>query len=320
MPYEATGRGEPTVLVASTTTRDGVVAAIRCTVANVPELPEVESIRRQLAPELTGRRIEATWWDPHPSARRHDVARAEGMRVIDVTRRGKFLLCPLTAGAPHDDNRASGAIAAQPVLELVLHLGMTGALRIETSGVTGPHDRATLQLDDGRVLVFRDVRRFGRISVVDVGDYASTIPTLARLGPEPLEDEFAVEPFAAALRTSTAPVKALLLGQRVVAGVGNIYADEALWRAGIAPDSRHVGPRRAQRLHTAIRKVLTDAIDHEGTTFRDYQMVNGASGRHADHLDVYGKSGLPCRRCGTLLRRSIVAQRGTTSCPRCQRR
>ena len=116
-----------------------------------------------------------------------------------------------------------------------------------------------------------------------------------------------------------APVKAVLLAQRLVAGVGNIYADEALWRARIHPGSRRVGRPRALRLHGAIREVLAAAIEREGTTFRDYQMVNGDSGRYADFLDVYGKAGLPCRRCGTTLRGAVFAQRGTTFCPRCQR-
>jgi formamidopyrimidine-DNA glycosylase len=114
-------------------------------------------------------------------------------------------------------------------------------------------------------------------------------------------------------------VKAALLNQRLVAGVGNIYADEALWRARIHPASRRVGRTRAHTLHAAIVEVIAGAIEREGTTFRDYQMVNGQSGRNADFLEAYGQGGLPCRRCGTAMRRTVIAQRGTTYCPSCQR-
>jgi formamidopyrimidine-DNA glycosylase len=272
----------------------------------VPELPEVESVRRQLAPELTGRTVVDVWWDPHPEQRFSDVGLLAGRRIEAVTRRGKFLLCPLdTAAGP---------------LELVMHLGMTGSFRIVPVGRPGHvHLRARFDLDDGRSLRFRDPRRFGRVSVVPAGRYEGRIPTLVTLGPEPLSDAFDVAGFVDGLARTRSPVKAALLGQRLVAGVGNIYADEALWRARIHPASRRVGRGRATRLHASIREVLAGAIEREGTTFRDYQMVNGASGRNADFLDVYGRAGLPCARCGTPLRGTVIAQRGTTYCPRCQR-
>lgn len=278
----------------------------------MPELPEVESVRRQLVPVLTGRRVDDVWWDASPHARFHAVEELVGRRIRQVDRRGKFLLCPL-----------DGPGAAR---ELILHLGMTGSLRWQPAasadtdvdaGLT--HVRARLHLDDGSVVRFRDPRRFGRLSVVAAGDYAEVVPTLARLGPEPLSPEFDVATFAAGLATTRAPVKARLLDQRLVAGVGNIYADESLWRARIHPASRRVGAGRAAALHASIVEVLAAAVDREGTTFRDYEMVNGQSGRYATQLDVYGKQGLPCRRCRTPLRRVIVAQRGTTYCPRCQR-
>jgi formamidopyrimidine-DNA glycosylase len=281
----------------------------------VPELPEVESVRRQLAPELTGRRVVAVWADPHPQQRFSDVTLVEDRRIEAVTRRGKFLLCPL------DDEGPFGA------LELVLHLGMTGSFRFVVADPARTsaddavdHVRARFTLDDGRELRFRDPRRFGRVSVVPAGDYVGRVPTLATLGPEPLSDDFDPDAFAAALARTSATVKAALLGQRLVAGVGNIYADEALWRARIHPASRRVGRARAHTLHAAIRAVLSESIEREGTTFRDYQMVNGESGRNADFLDAYGQGDLPCHRCGTPMRRSVVAQRGTTHCPSCQRR
>ncbi|WP_130649961.1 bifunctional DNA-formamidopyrimidine glycosylase/DNA-(apurinic or apyrimidinic site) lyase [Egicoccus halophilus] len=276
----------------------------------MPELPEVESVRRQLAPELSGRRVVDVWWDAHPHARLSDLDLLVGRRLEAVRRRGKFLLCPLDPGPDGDE------------LELVLHLGMTGSFRF-VPAPTGDggisHVRVRAVLDDGRALLFRDPRRFGRASVVPAGDYGRVVPTLATLGPEPLSEAFDAETFAAALARSRAPVKARLLDQRLVAGVGNIYADEALWLARIHPASRRVGRSRAHELHAAIRTVLTAAIEREGTTFRDYQMVNGESGRNAEFLEAYGQADRPCSRCGTPLVRSMVAQRGTTSCPRCQR-
>jgi formamidopyrimidine-DNA glycosylase len=279
----------------------------------MPELPEVESVRRQLAPELTGRVVTGVWWDAHPHARLSDLDLLPGHRVAAVVRRGKFLLCPLDPGPGGDE------------LELVLHLGMTGSFRFVATDPVDPdagvsHVRVRLELDDGRTLLFRDPRRFGRASVVPAGRYDPVVPTLATLGPEPLTDAFTLEGFRATLARSRAPIKALLLDQRVVAGVGNIYADEALWLARIHPEARRVGPRRAAALHAAIREVLAAAIEREGTTFRDYQMVNGASGRNADFLRAYGQAGRPCDRCGTALSASVVAGRGTTHCVRCQRR
>jgi formamidopyrimidine-DNA glycosylase len=301
----------------------------------MPELPEVESVRRQLGRELEGRAVVDVWWDPHPEQRFSAVDRVVGHRVRAVRRRGKYLLCDLDElDAPAED------LATGPCCELVLHLGMTGSFRIldddgvpqeltdqdlarEEDGAAlaadlGAYGRARFSLDDGRTLVFRDPRRFGRVSVVDAGDHAD-IPTLAALGPEPLGDDFDADAFAAALARTTATVKAALLNQRLVAGVGNIYADEALWAARIHPASRRVGRDRAHALHAAIRDVLAASIEREGTTFRDYQMVNGQSGRNADFLLAYGQAGRPCPRCGTALRRTVVAQRGTTYCSRCQR-
>lgn len=286
----------------------------------MPELPEVESVRRQLAPLLLGRRVTAVWRDPYPARRLGDLTALVGRGVVDVGRRGKFLLIGLD---PAD-------------LDLVCHLGMTGGftslardalsedLSRTVQGLDADaeaeraHDRVRIALDDGRAIVFRDPRRFGRVQLVPAGDHRS-LPTLAALGPEPLSESFDPDAFAAALAASRAPVKARLLDQRLVAGVGNIYADEALWRARIHPASRRVGRERAHRLHAAIRDVLAAAIEREGTTFRDYRAVNGESGRFATELEAYGRSGQPCRRCGTPLRRSVVGGRGTTHCPRCQR-
>lgn len=266
----------------------------------MPELPEVESVRRQLDPELSGRAVVDVWTDPLPSVPRefHDVERAIGKRIERVGRRGKFMIAPLTGG-----------------VELIMHLGMTGSFSLSGKDA---YARAIVSLDDGRDLVFRDPRRFGRLAVVDAGDYM-TIPTLMLLGPEPLTDEFDPEVFADVLARTRAPIKPFLLSQRPVAGVGNIYADEALWIARIHPLSRRVGPTRARELHRAIREVLAASIEREGTTFRDYQMVNGESGRNADFLVAYGQEGKPCPRCSTPMRKIVVGGRGTTYCPKCQR-
>ena len=263
----------------------------------MPELPEVESVRRQLDPELRGRRVLRVWTDPQ--RRFHAPERLAGRRVEAVGRRGKFILCPLDAG-----------------LELVLHLGMTGSLHF---GPADAYARALLALDDGRELVFRDVRRFGCVAVVEAGAYGP-LPTLARLGPEPLSDDFDPDRFARDLAVTRAPVKPYLLSQRPVAGVGNIYADEALWLARIHPASRRVGRPRAHALHAAIREVLAAAVAREGTTFRDYRMMNGESGRNADFLVAYGQAGRACPRCGTALARIVLGGRGATFCPTCQRR
>ncbi|MBW3604263.1 MAG: bifunctional DNA-formamidopyrimidine glycosylase/DNA-(apurinic or apyrimidinic site) lyase [Actinobacteria bacterium] len=269
----------------------------------MPELPEVESVARQLRRRLVGRRIREVWADPQ--SRFVDVHAAAGAQVAGLRRRGKYLLAPLSDGR-------------QATNELVMHLGMTGAFRFRGDG-WAPDDyvRATFVLDDA-VLDFRDVRRFGRLTVVRAGDYAG-IPTLDDLGPEPLGAHFRPEDFHRALRRSRMPVKAQLLSQRPVAGVGNIYADEALWQARINPRARRIGRERAARLWETIREVLAAAIEREGTTFRDYQMVNGRSGRNAGFLVAYGQQGRPCPRCGTALRKITVAGRGTTYCPSCQR-
>ncbi len=268
---------------------------------DVPELPEVETVRRGLEPLLVGATfVEA---GSHPSAKFRPALEARGATVTGVDRRGKYLLTALADGR-----------------RLVIHLGMTGQLRVDLDADRpDPYDRAWWVLDDGRRLGFRDVRRFGRLAVV-VGDDLSALPTLAVLGPEPFDDAFSPEGLWRDLRRSRVRVKTQLLGQRVVAGVGNIYADEALWRAGIHPGARQVSRPAAARLHRAVVDVLDEGIEHGGTTLRDYRTVDGGSGANQHRLDCYGRAGLPCPRCGEVLRRSVVDGRGTTWCPACQRR
>ena len=169
------------------------------------------------------------------------------------------------------------------------------------------------------MLAFHDVRRFGRIHVVDAGRY-ETIATLHRLGPEPFSDEFTGDGLWRALSASQRRIKTQLLSQRPVAGVGNIYADEALWLAQINPSVRYVSKPRAGRLAEAIRTALASGLRHGGTTLRDYAALDGERGRNQHHLHCYGRAGEPCERCGTELRRRVVDARGTTWCPDCQRR
>lgn len=268
----------------------------------MPELPEVETIRAALEPLVEGRTIVAS--HAHPSPKFASARRARDHLIGPVRRRGKYLLVDLLG--PEGARR-----------ELVVHLGMTGQLGPDLDG-DGPHARAWWRFDDGSSLVFRDVRRFGRIAVVPAGDHRS-LPTLHALGPEPFADDFTAEGLWQALGASGVRVKTQLLGQRVVAGVGNIYADEALWRSGIHPGSRRVGRERAARLHDSVRHVLAAGLSNGGTTLRDYRTVDGEAGRNQHSLACYGRGGQSCRRCGTTLRRSVVDGRSTTWCPQCQR-
>jgi formamidopyrimidine-DNA glycosylase len=265
----------------------------------MPELPEVEAVRREIAPWLTGRRILNASLVQAPEGPKYaHLSRAVGGRIQAVNRRGKFLVCPLSSGD-----------------ELIIHLGMTGVL---TPNRPEQHLRVALDLDDGSSLYFRDVRRFGRFCVAIGGD-RRMLPTLYRMGPEPLSEAFTVEAFQEGLR-SRSPIKTRLLSQRPVAGVGNIYADECLWRARIRPTKPAVelGLRHVMGLREAIVEVLSDAVAAGGTTFRDFETGSGKTGAYGGNLKVYGRSGAPCLRCNTLLSRSVVGQRATVWCRRCQ--
>ncbi|PKN55456.1 MAG: DNA-formamidopyrimidine glycosylase [Deltaproteobacteria bacterium HGW-Deltaproteobacteria-14] len=268
----------------------------------MPELPEVETVRRELAPWLTGRTILRARRELAPAGPKYaGLEAASGQRVGSVDRRGKFLILPLSRGD-----------------ELIIHLGMTGMI---SPAPPADHVRVTLTLDGPapNVLYFRDPRRFGRFLVAPGGD-RSALPTLANLGPEPLSPEFTVARFAAGLNRRTC-VKAALLSQRAVAGLGNIYVDEALWRVRVHPETpAHTLSRaRIAALREAIVAVLGAAVEARGTTLSDYRTVGGEEGGYVGRLDAYGRDGEPCRRCGTALVRTVVAQRGTHFCPRCQR-
>lgn len=272
----------------------------------MPELPEVETIRRQLLPELRGAQVRDA--RAHWSPKFTPAIEIVGTTIESIGRRGKYLLFGL------DDGR-----------ELVAHLGMTGQFMIAPAGdagsamIDGAHVRAAWQLDDGRSLIFRDIRRFGRLHSVEAGDY-SAIATLRNMGPEPLTDAFSGSSLHAALSRSSRAVKTQLLSQRPVAGVGNIYADEALHIARINPNARRVGKARCHALAVAIKDVLATGIANGGTTLRDYTHVDGEKGSNQHALSVYGRSGEPCPSCGRPLSRCVLDARTTTYCRSCQRR
>ena len=269
----------------------------------MPELPEVETIRRQLEPRVVGAEIVDA--GSHWSAKFTPAVGAVGAEILEVRRRGKYLLFDLSGEE-----------------ELIVHLGMTGRLAVREpspEALEHPHLRAWWDLDTGGRLTFHDIRRFGRIHHVERGDH-SGIPTLAALGPEPWDPAFTGRSLAAFVKRSDRYVKTLLLSQRPVAGIGNIYADEAFWLAKINPATRRLSPQRAERLVEGIRTALDSGIKYGGTTLRDYVDSDGQAGTNQHELHCYGRAGEPCDRCGTIMRRRVLDARSTTWCPTCQPR
>jgi len=273
----------------------------------MPELPEVETVRRSLALELPGLRIAAVGGRSIAMRRPLDVERlatlVTGRRFLDPRRRGKYLLLDL-----------------EPPGSLLAHLGMSGRFQlVDASAPLLNHTHLKLELDDGRQLRFVDPRRFGFVDWLESGA-ETTDPSLEALGVEPLDPglDDVLPPLFHARR---APVKSLLLDQRLVAGIGNIYAIEALWRAGIHP--RRAGNRtslsRLAGLARSVQEVLADAITQGGTTLRDFAGPNGESGYFAVKLNVYGRQGEPCMNCGAVIRSAVIGGRTTAWCPSCQR-
>jgi formamidopyrimidine-DNA glycosylase len=273
----------------------------------MPELPEVETVRRGLEPILTGRRLDrvaildSRLTRPEPPEA--IATRLEGDRVVAVGRRGKYVVIELASGN-----------------HLLVHLRMTGSFGAGENGALedDPHRRAVVTLDDGSDVVYRDVRRFGTWTLLEqdeVGDYLD-----ARIGPEPFARRFSATGLAESLSGRRAPIKAVLLAQKAVAGVGNVYADEALWRARIHParPAGALGVGEVRALHRAVRSVLRTGISRQGATLRDYRDPAGRVGRMQDELAVYGREGEPCPRCGTPIQKGRVGSRGTWYCPRCQ--
>jgi formamidopyrimidine-DNA glycosylase len=275
----------------------------------MPELPEVETIRRALAPSVEGRRLarltilDARWCEPvDPGA---VEAGASGRRVEALGRRGKYLVWRL-AGDGH----------------LVMHLRMTGTLLYgRAGGAARPHTRVRFTFDDGGEVVLVDPRRFGT-GVLLEGAAALEEHLATRVGVEPLQPEFTGERLRELARGRRAPVKAFLLDQAKIAGVGNIYADEALFAAGIHPRRPAGRLTRAQAgaLRDAVVATLTAGIDANGATIDDFRHPDGARGSFQDAFQVHRREGLPCPRCGAPVVKMRVAQRGTYVCPGCQRR
>lgn len=274
----------------------------------MPELPEVETVRRTLLPKLVGHVITGVelFWPrairfPEPET---FAAELRGRRVLDLERRGKHLILRLSEGR-----------------SLVVHLRMTGRLLYRDEGdEVSPYTTVLLRLDRGKALHFVDVRKFGVMHLVCPGEW-DRVTSLAGIGAEPLSEEFALEYLEAALAAGKGPVKGRLLDQRRIAGLGNIYVDEALHRAGIYPGRPAGSLSRAEleKLHQAIRQVLAEGIEHRGTSVRDYVDGDGRAGAFQQRLRVYQRTGLPCLACGTPIRRTVLAGRGTFFCPRCQR-
>lgn len=271
----------------------------------MPELPEVETTRRALTGTLEGRRVERLvvreprLRQPIPARLAQRLA---GVRIESLERRAKYLVLRTEGGST------------------LIHLGMSGSLRIADPGVTPePHDHYDLVLDNGRCVRYRDPRRFGLL--LWAGARPERHPLLRDIGPEPFSEDFTGEHLYTLSRTRSGPVKSLLMDSHVVAGVGNIYANEALYRAAIHPrrPARRVGPGRYDALAGAVRDVLGEAIEAGGTTLRDFYSGTGTAGYFRIRLDAYDREGLPCPRCRTSLRRLVIAQRATYFCPHCQR-
>lgn len=279
----------------------------------MPELPEVETVCRGLAAALEGRRIVRA------EARRPDLRlplppdlseRLAGRRVGRVGRRAKYILIFLDDGGV-----------------LIAHLGMSGRLHVlhEAPPPPGPHDHVILATDDGTTIVFNDVRRFGLLALSTEAELPGHA-FFRELGPEPLGNDFNGPTLAAALKGRMTPIKAALLDQKVVAGLGNIYACEALFRAGISPRRKaaSVQGRRAERLAQAIREVLREAVAAGGSSLRDYVQTNGELGYFQHHWAVYGREGAPCPSCAGngragAIRRIVQSGRSTFYCAGCQR-
>ena len=271
----------------------------------MPELPEVETTRRGIAPHLLGRTVKAVTvrqprlrW-PVPA----ELQQMAGRRITAVERRAKYILLTTPAGSA------------------IVHLGMSGSLRIVTAANAAPrkHDHVDIAVTGGRLLRLHDPRRFG--AVLWTTDPPMRHPLLSPLGPEPLGEHFDGDYLYTRSRGKRVPVKQFIMDGRVVVGVGNIYASEALFLAGISPlrAAGRTALPRYRALAECIRQVLSDAIAQGGTTLRDFVNSDGQPGYFLQQLKVYGRQGQPCRACGTTVKTLRLAQRSTYYCPRCQR-
>lgn len=271
----------------------------------MPELPEVETVVRALRPDLQGRRIEGArilWAGTlNQMGAESFAARVSGQRIESLERRGKFILLHLS----EDD--------------LLIHLRMTGRLYVAFLSQVLEDDRwlrLALPLDDGRELRFSDARKFGRVYLV-----AQAEEVIGGLGPEPLSGEFTLDVFAQQIAHRGGAIKSLLLRQSFVAGIGNIYADEALWAACIHPlrPADSLDDVEIAALYQAIREALALGISSEGASINWYRKPDGTTGSSQEHFKAYGRKGKPCPRCGAIIQRIVAGQRGTHFCPSCQK-
>jgi formamidopyrimidine-DNA glycosylase len=274
----------------------------------MPELPEIETLRRSLARAVAGRTIRGAAVGRKPLRMRVSGAalraRVTGRRVEEVARRSKYLWLHL------DDESV-----------VVVHLGMSGRLvKVAASAPLEPHTHVRLPLDDGTELRFRDPRRFGMLFVVRRSEL-DTHPRFAELGPEPFAAEFDWQMLRQRARNSRRAIKNVLMDASVVVGVGNIYACESLHRARIHPTTPalRLSPARWQALHASVLEVLRDAVDAGGTTLQDFRDADGRDGAFQQRLRVYDRAGEDCRRCGRRIRRIVQGGRSTFYCPGCQR-
>lgn len=268
----------------------------------MPELPEVETTRRGIEPHLRGRRIERVIlrdtrlrWPISP-----EVAELGGRRILGVARRAKYLLWQLDRG------------------HLIWHLGMSGSMRVLPIGVPPEnHEHVELRLNDGQALKFRDPRRFGALLYTE--DDPQQHRLIRALGPEPLGDEFTAEYLHAHCRHRSAAIKNVLMNSHIVVGVGNIYASEALFQAGIRPGraARRISRPGIARIVDSVRDTLARAIEHGGTTLQDFTQADGKPGYFRHELQVYGNREA-CRVCGHAIKQVVLGQRATWYCPECQ--
>ncbi len=271
----------------------------------MPELPEVETVVRLIRPRLIGRTIAgAKFTVPrqlHPQTARGILRAVKGHRITDVKRRGKYIIIELNKGI------------------LLVHLGMTGRLYVRSGALARePHERAMLGLDDGHVLVLRDPRTLGTIRFFPTG---TDVTPLKHMGLEPLEERSDLKELFSAIKRRTIAIKPLLLNQSLIAGIGNIYASEALWESHIDPRKSAGKLTRPQfdRLFAAIRKVLLKAIKSGGSTVRNFADPEGRAGSYQKEFRVYGREGEACPRCGKPIVRIVQAQRSTYFCKSCQK-
>ncbi len=277
----------------------------------MPELPEVESLRRILSRSLVGRRVISVTIAEARLRRAISPGLADeiaGSEIVRLTRRAKYLLIEL-----HQDR------------VMMVHLGMSGSLTHrhtskDFNGLDPRHDHVTFTLDDGSLLIYNDPRRFGLMKLVARAEL-DLLPELAAIGPEPFGADFDPDYLWKISRGRTGAIKNLLMDQRIVAGVGNIYASEILFRAGVRPTRRAGKVTRAEigRIVAITPQVLREAIGSGGTTFRSYRDSQGQPGRFAQRLRVYDRAGDPCLVCSTSIRAMVVGQRSSFFCPRCQK-